>query len=453
MQDLRSFLELVKKENPEEVLYIGERISSKHEITAFVMALEEKNQYPIIIFKNVDGLEFPLIVNVHATRKRLALALNTNEKGLIYELRKREETLIKPKIVATGPVKEKVVIGKEIDLYKLPIPWHFESDIGPYICSGVVITKDPDSGIYNASFHRMQLKGKNKLAISLHSRRHTFEYFRRAEEAGKPLEVAIVLGYHPALALGAVAKGNINTDEYEVMGGILGCPLELTKASVNDLLIPAQAEMVIETEILPDKREPEGPFAEFPGYYSGSSTNNVMQVKAINYRQGAYYQDITPGRAKEHLRLVSVPRESSTFKLIQQCVPTVKDVCMPMSGSGAYTCYISLRKTAEGQGKNAIFAALAHDHFVKLAVVVDEDINVYNEEEVMWAVATRMQADKDVFIIKNVMGCMLDHTSNKGLTAKMGIDATRNLDNLTPMCQVSRKALNSVKEKIDRLNF
>jgi UbiD family decarboxylase len=178
-----------------------------------------------------------------------------------------------------------------------------------------------------------------------------------------------------------------------------------------------------------------------------------MHVKAINYRQGAYYQDITPGRAKEHLRLVSVPRESSAFKFIQQSVPTVKDVCMPMSGSGAYTCYISLRKTAEGQGKNAIFAALAHDHFIKLAVVVDDDINVYNEEEVMWAVATRMQADKDVFIIKNVMGCMLDHTSNNGLTAKMGIDATRNLDNLTPICQVSRKALNSVKEKIDRLNL
>ena len=443
-KDLRSFIREVERAAPEEILRVKKKVSARYEISAMVMALQSRKRFPILIFEKVDETSFPVVVNVNATRKRLALALETEEKNLVQELRKREERFIEPVFVETGPVKENVFLPPEMNLFSLPIPTHFSRDGGPYLCSGLVIMKDPDTGIYNVSYHRMQLKEKDKLGISLHSRRHSFDIFRRQEKKGEPLQVAIAVGYHPALALGAVAKGDIDTDEYQVIGGLLGEPLELVRGSVNDLWIPARAEIVIEGEILPEVREPEGPFAEFPGYYSGRSTQNVLKVKAINTRNGAFYQDLTPGRAAEHYLLCAVPRESSIFKFVKSCVPTIKGVCMPYSGVGAYHCYLSIDQSAAGQAKEAIFAAFAHDHFLKLAICVDDDIDVYDEEQVLWAVATRMQPAEDVFIVKNVMGCILDQTSDNGLTSKMGIDATKPLSGFSEPCEVPQEAMKKV---------
>lgn len=448
-KDLRTFIGDVERTAPEEILRVKKTISARYEISALVMALQSRKRFPILIFEKVEGSSYPVIVNVNATRRRLALALGTEERKLIPELRKREERFIEPVFVENGPVKEHVLLSAEVNLFTLPIPTHFSRDGGPYLCSGLVIMKDPDTGIYNVSYHRMQLKEKDKLGISLHSRRHSFDIFRRHERRGEPLPVAIAVGYHPALALGAVAKGDIDTDEYRVIGGLLGEPLELVKGSVNDLWIPARAEMVIEGEILPEVREPEGPFAEFPGYYSGRSTQNVLKVKAINTRKDAFYQDLTPGRAMEHYLLCGVPRESSIFKFVKSCVPTIKGVCMPYSGVGAYHCYLSIDQSAAGQAKEAIFAAFAHDHFLKLAICVDDDIDIYDEEQVLWAVATRMQPAEDVFIVKNVMGCILDQTSDNGLTSKMGIDATKPLSGFSAPCDIPEEAVKKVLTEFD----
>jgi len=448
-KDLRRFIDDLQRIAPQEIRRVTKRISAKFEISAFVMELQRQKKFPVLVFEEVDNSEFPVIVSVNSTRKRLAMALETEERNLVQELRKREENLIEPVCIDKAPIKENVILGEDVNLFSLPIPTHFSGDGGPYICSGLVIMKDPDTGIYNVSYHRMQLKEKNRLGISLHSRRHAFDIHRRMERKGKPLEVAIAIGCHPALALGAVAKGDIDTDEYKLIGGLLGEPLEVTPGSINDLLIPAQAEIVIEGEILPEVREPEGPFAEFPGYYSGRSTRNVVVVKAINYRNGAAYQDLTPGRAAEHYILGAVPRESSIFKFVRKCVPTIKGVHMPYSGVGAYHCYLSIDQSAAGQAKEAIFAAFAHDHFLKLAICVDDDIDIYDEEQVLWAVATRMQAHKDIFIVKNVMGCILDQTSDEGLTSKMGIDATKPLVGFSAPCAIPNETTQKVIREFD----
>jgi UbiD family decarboxylase len=191
--------------------------------------------------------------------------------------------------------------------------------------------------------------------------------------------------------------------------------------------VPAQAEFIIEGEILAGVREDEGPFGEFTGYSSHNSTRHVVKVKAITHRRDAIYQDIVPGLSQEHNSMLAVPAEPRMLDVLQRVVPSVKDVAYPFSGACRFHCYVSMKKIAEGQPKTAIFAAFAEDTSLKLAVVVDEDIDVRDEEEVLWAIATCMQADRGVFVIPGCMGAMLDPSSNEGITAKMGIDATRPL--------------------------
>ncbi len=424
VKTLRSFLQLLEKEHQNEIVRIKEEFDSKYEIQACVNKLEKMGKYPVLIFENVKGYGFPLVTNVHATRERLAIALETTKDKLMQEYMKRENDLIKPKEVGDAPVKDVVLTGDKVDVTNFPVPWHFEQDAGPYVASGVLIAKDPDTGIRNASLHRLQVKGKDKFGVSLHTRRHLWDYQRRAEEKGKPLEVAIAIGNHPATYLGGVWMGKIDTDEYEVIGGFMGEPLEIAKCETINMEVPAHSEIVFEGEFLPNVREPEGPFAEFTGYVSRRSTNHVIKVKGITHRKDAIYQDIACGFSSEHSLLGAVPREPNVYEAVRSLVPSVKAVCYPTSGTCRFHCYISIKKTAEGQGKNAIFSALGADHYLKLVAVVDDDIDVFNESEVLWAIATRMQAGDRMFIVPKRASTILDPSSVDAMSDVVGIDAT-----------------------------
>jgi len=291
-----------------------------------------------------------------------------------------------------------------------------------------VVAKDPDTSVRNASFHRMQLRGKNRLGTSLHSRRHLWDYQRRAEERGEAVPVAVVIGAHPLFHFGAgLSKVPIDVDEYEVAGGFFGDPLEIVPGVTVPVEAPAEAEIVLEGRILPGVREPEGPFAEFTGYASERSTEHVIEVSAILHRRDALYQDIVGGISDEHTMLLAVPQEARLLRVLRAQFPTVKAVSYPKSGTCRLHCYIAMKPTAEGQAKNAAMAAFGDDLSLKLVVVVDDDVDVSNEQEVLWAMATRMQADRDLFMIPNAMGAILDPSTRAGTTAKVGIDATRPL--------------------------
>ena len=442
---LASFVEDVEKRDPKSVIRIKREISPKYEIQAIVKEFEHKS--PILIFEKVKGhSEFTVITNVFAERERFALALDTDVQNLHKEWMKREKNLIKPKMVNYAPVKEVVLTGNEVDLYRFPIITHFEQDAGPYITSGILVAKDPETGIRNASFHRLQLKGKDKLGVSLHSRRHLWIYQKKAEEKGEPLEVAVVIGAHPTFALGGIWKGPIDVDEYEVIGGFMGEPLPVTNCETIALEVPAYAEIVLEGEILPNTREPEGPFSEFTGYASTRSTQHVLKIKGILSRKNPLYQDISAGFTKEHLLLLAVPQEIGAYQAIKSAVPSVKAVSYPISGACRFHCYISIKKSAEGEAKNAIFAALGNDLSLKLVIVVDDDINVFNESEVLWACATRMQGDEDILIMPNCMGAILDPSNKDGITAKVGIDATKPLDWTAKKLTLPQEAIDKAKE-------
>jgi UbiD family decarboxylase len=209
-----------------------------------------------------------------------------------------------------------------------------------------------------------------------------------------------------------------------------------------DLAVPRWAEVVIEGHILADEREREGPFGEFTGYASTRGTENVLVPTALQYREGAIYQSHNAGLSLEHCLFLAFPREILVSQILRRIIPNLKAVRVPVrSGCGSFHVYVSLRKTAEGQPKQAILAVLGADHYFKHVIVVDEDIDIYDDEQVLWAVATRVQADRDLVVVSGGMGTLLDPSSPDGTCAKLGIDATRPLSGFAERLTLPERAV------------
>jgi len=422
---LRAFLAAVEADDPQGILRVREQVSGDYDPSALVMELEKTGRSPLVWLDKVGTSPFPVVTNLFGSRRRYALTLGVPEERLIEEWASRNDRLIEPVLRDSGAVQDVVLTGDNATLDYLPIMRHFNEDAGPYITNAIVIAKDPDSGVRNASFHRMQVKGPTRLGTSLHSRRHLWSYVERAEEKGEDVPVAIIIGAHPLVTFGGLWKGPISSDEYSVIGGLMGQPLDIVRGKTVPVEVPAEAEIVIEGRILGKTREPEGPFAEFTGYASERSTQHVIEISAITHRRDAIYQDIVPGISDEHTSLLAVPSEARLLKTLRQHFPNTVAVSYPKSGTCRLHAYIALRKPAEGQARNAAAVAFGDDLSLKLVVVVDEDVNIFDDREVFWAMATRMQADSDIDVIRNAMGAILDPSNHAGLTAKMIIDATR----------------------------
>lgn len=436
-KNLRGFLHQLEARLPNDLIRVERAVSpARFEATALLQHLENERKFPALLFEKPINLKgepspFPLLSNLFATRRRCALALGMepDEEGLPLSLEyaRREEMLIPPVAIPAreAPVKEVVKAGERADLYDLPIVRHHAMDPAPYLDMTPVM-KDPEGGFYNVAFLRNMVKGPRRLGIHM-SPRHNWQIHRKNEEKKRPTPVAIVVSHHPAFYLGALNVSPFGVDDYARVGAIMGTPLRLTASESwgEDFMVPADAEMVIEGHVLPDIKEAEGPFGEFTGYYGPQRLRPVIEVTAITHRRDAIFQHIFTGH-RDTWVLGGIPKEGSLFNLIRGVVPTTKAVHFPISGSCRFNCYISIDKKVDGETKQAALAALGGCDFVKHVVVVDADINIYNEEEVMWAVATRVQADQDVDIIKNVKGNTLDPSqTDEIMTAKMIIDATR----------------------------
>ncbi len=420
-QDLRSYLDLLKRKRPEDLVTISKEVDPAHEITALVVKLErEARRRPALLFERVRGSRWPVLTNLHASRARLALAMGCAPEETQRTYLRAMERPLPPEIVSTGAVKEVIVAGDRVNLFDLPQIVHHEGDAGPYITAAISFAKDPTAEIWNCAFNRLMLKGRATTSIHLTTGKHLWEFHRTAEARGEPLPVAFAVGVHPAIALGALAIGSIDEDERAIMGALLGEPLELVKCETSDVLVPAHAEMVIEAEILPRERTGEGPFGEFTGYSLGEREREVVNVRAITHRRDAIFQDITVAHL-DHLLLSTIPIEANLHRAVRAMVPSVKAVRVP----GPFTCYVAIEQRVPGQAKNAILAALGADLYVKRVVVVDHDVDVFDDRQVNWAIATRCQPDRDITIVTHARGSDLDpSTKEDGYTAKWGVDAT-----------------------------
>src|SRR5262245_27663236 len=444
-KDLRSFVRQLELHGPEEWIRIKKPVSAMYEATAILFQLESQGRFPAVYFENIEGFSIPVITNVHASRKRLALALDVAENELVDEYKKRESSGILPVTVGQGPVQEIVYRGADVDLHRLPLFSHFDINTAPYVTAGIVATKDPLSEIRNLSFNRGMLVKKNRLHMHLAPGMHLARCQRNAEDSNEALPVAIILGVHPAFAIGALSLSPFEVDEYNVIGGMLREPVPLVKCATVDLEVPANAEIVLEGKILPHAREDEGPFGEYSGHSVGVAKHHVVEITAITQRRDPIYQDIFTGHT-EHRLMGAIPRESAIFKVVQAAVPGARAVHMPPSGCCRFHCYIAIEKRSEGEVKSAIFAALAADLYLKLVVVVDADVDVYNEREVLWAMANRFQADRDVLVIPNCQGSEIDPSSKPGgITTKMAIDATAKGKDLPKRLRVPREVAERIK--------
>jgi 2,5-furandicarboxylate decarboxylase 1 len=424
---LRRFIDQVAADDPNAVWRVRDRINLDHEATAIAMELERRGHAPVLWFDDVAGYPFPVVCNLFGDRRRYALGLGVSPARLIPDWGALGERRIEPVMRSRGPIHDVVATGKDVDLGKLPIMLHFECDAGRYITNGVIVAKDPETGVRNASFHRLQVKGKTRLGTSLHSRRHLWNYVVAAEARAEDTPISIIVGAHPVVTFGGLWKGPITTDEYDVIGGMMGVPLEIAPGVTVPVESPIYAEIVLEGRILGTVREPEGPFAEFTGYASKRSTEHVIEISAIMHRSDALYHDIIPGISDEHTSLLAVPQEARLLRMLHTHYPNVTDVAYPKSGTCRLHAYIAVRRPAPGLARLVASAAFGDDLSLKLVVVVDDDVDVHSDSEVLWAMATRMQADQDVDVLRRGMGAILDPSNHDGLTAKMIIDATRPL--------------------------
>jgi 2,5-furandicarboxylate decarboxylase 1 len=374
----------------------------------------------VLLFENVKGTKFPVLTNLHASRGRLAAAMNASPEETQRAYLRAMEKPIPPKVVKTGPVKEVVLTGDKVNLYDLPQIVHHEGDAGPYFTAAISFAKDPTAETWNCAYNRLMIKGRDTTSIHLTTGKHLWEFHRIAEARGEALPVALVIGAHPAIGLGALAIGSIDEDERAIMGGLLGEPLELVKCETSDVLVPAHAELVLECEILPRERTPEGPFGEFTGYSLGERPREIVRVKAITHRRDAMFHDITVAHL-DHMLLSTIPMEANLYRAVRAMVPSVKAVRVP----GPFTCFVAIEQRVAGQAKNAILAALGADLYMKRIVVVDHDVDVFDDRQVNWAIATRCQPDRDITVITHARGSDLDPSAREdGYTAKWGVDAT-----------------------------
>src|SRR5439155_6034659 len=292
-QDLRSYLDLVKRRKPGDFEIVAREVDPAYEITALVVKLErEARRRPVLLFEKVKGTRFPVLTNLHASRARLAAAMSAPPEHTLRTYLSAMEKPVPPKVVTGGPVQEVVLTGDSVNLYDLPQIVHHEGDAGPYVTAAISFAKDPTADIWNCAYNRLQIKTRDTTSIHLTTGKHLWEFHRIAEARGEPLPVALAIGVHPAIALGALAIGSIDEDERAIMGALLGEPLELVRCETSDVLVPAHAEMVLEGEILPGTRIPEGPFGEFTGYSLGERPREVVRVRAITHRRDAIFQDI-----------------------------------------------------------------------------------------------------------------------------------------------------------------
>jgi UbiD family decarboxylase len=417
-----SFRGFLKKiEDLGEAIHVWDRVSPNFEVSA---VMKFTPNFPVIFFENVDGYNVRIVGNVCATRRRICLALETTPDKLYDVILEAMKQPKQPRIVDDSPVKEVV---EEPRLSKIPILKHFEGDAGPYITSAIVSARSPDGRVENVSVHRLLVLDDKRLAIRLVPR-HLFRLWSIARESKRDLDVAIAIGVHPVALLAASCSPPFGVSEYGVANKMLKDNFALIKCEKVEAYAPAESEIVLEGKISHSEEALEGPFVDITGTYDMQRLQPIVEVVNIMRREDYIYQALLPA-GPEHMLLMGLPREAAIYEAVSKVVPSVRGVNLSIGGCGWLHAVISIDKQTDGDAKNALLAAFAAHPSLKHAVVVDSDIDVFNPDEVEWAIATRFQAEEDLIIIRNVRGSTLDPSADMetGLTTKVGVDATHSL--------------------------
>ncbi|HKZ61302.1 MAG TPA: UbiD family decarboxylase [Nitrososphaera sp.] len=425
--DFRSFLSFLQGEG--ELVRVKQEVSAEFELAAVTAKVDGKQA---VLFEKVRGSKIRVACNVVGTPKKFYIAVAGPRKAGHADIKKAIHaritealsTLSEPAKTQGGAPFEK---NSSRNLHDLPIVTHFEKDAGPFITSSIVFAKDQEKGNQNQSTHRLLRLDDRHMAIRMVEGRHLHKCFTYARDHGEDLKVAIAIGVHPAVSIAAAYQAAYGVDEMLIANSLLGGKLTLSKVSYSQLYVPGHAEIVLEGRILKDRTQEEW-MVEMLRTYDFRRRQPVLEIERIRFRDNAIYHDILPGYA-EHRLLMGLPVEAKMYDYVKNVVPTTQAVHLTDGGSNWLAAVIQIKKRLEGEPKNALMAAFSAHPSLKMATVVDDDIDPTDPVAVEYAIATRCQADRDFIIMPNAKGSSLDPSSDQAnlLTTKVGIDATASL--------------------------
>lgn len=446
--DLREFLNELERMG--ELVRIREEIADGHEVFSIIWELNRKRG-PAIILENIKGYDIPIVANIFGTLDRFAMAcgfprgLTIRQYRDLFMKRLKKTNWAKPRLVNSGPCKEIILTGEQVDLGKFPIlQWH-PDDGGPYITLPIVISKDKKFGL-NASIYRMMVHDRKTTGIMCNIFQDQGIYLGRAKKEGKEkLECAVAIGADPAIYEAAVTKIPINENELEFAAAFRnGKPIDVVKCETVDLEVPASAEIVLEGEISTIHKKREGPYGEWMGYFEEEMLLPIFEVKCISHRRDPLYLMTIEGPSLGDAEMIRMIPQISTFTIqAKERITGCVDAWLPPSGRN-YTAFISIRKRYPGWGKVAIYQAFSIPYIASSAncvIVTDEDIDLSNLEDMIWALSTRVDPIRDVVISPPIGGYPLNPAGSSrpfefpstGLTditmcSKIGIDATLKME-------------------------
>ena len=388
--------------------------------------LKHFNNKRPMLFNKVKGYSMRAAGGLFSDRDTMFNLMDVTREDRIFKFMDAIANPKPYKQLNDGPVKENI-ISRNIDLERiLPINKFNGKDSSEFITAGALVVRDPETGKFHTSVRRFQFNGRNELSALIASPKLTND-FLKLEEQNKPMDVAIVLGYDAQFLLASqISASRYGVDKYEVDSALRNEPLELVKCESNDLLVPAYAEIILEGKLVPGKRELEGPFGELMGYYGPQNPHPIIEIETVTHRDDPIFQVAFPCR-EEHITNGLI-REVEMYMSLKNQVD-VKDVYLTEGGGYRFNAVASINKKTEGDGKTAILSSLGENKDLKQVVIVDEDVDMYDVQDIEWAITTRSQADKDFEIIKGAIGSGLEPSHGlRGVTDKVGIDATKPLD-------------------------
>lgn len=422
-EDFREFLSFLERQG--ELVRVTREVDRYLETTLVTKASLEQGG-PALLFERVKGYDIPMAVGVYGSQKRCCMAVDTTERDFIRDYVSRGERWkeFQPRLVEHGPCKENIRVGDQVDLNIFPITWHAPHDRGWYIDATVCIVRHPDTGVHNASVHRLFIHEKNQTGLWM-SPFNLWHIIQMYWERGEPCPIAIAIGTDPAVMMAASTSMPLEWDELAFAGAQRGRPIDVVRAETVDIHVPATAEIVIEGLIPPYERKLEAPFVEFTGYYGDERLAPVIDVSAITHRDNPIYNDIVTGPPPDENQPMLITNAAEVYQIIKRVFPeqNIVDVYLTPGGCTYFNCVVSIKKVYPGQGRQVATAVLAYNG-VKNVIVVDDDIDARNHVQVEWAVATRARGYKDMIFIDGSIGTPLDPTTTDGHVQKVGIDAT-----------------------------
>jgi UbiD family decarboxylase len=428
-EDLREFVNALDQAG--ELARVKREVDPKFEVGAICKTIHDKGRQALL-FEKVRGCTMPVLTESLGTFRRIAMAIDADETDLFTEVMERTKKSVEPVVVKDGPCKEVILKGNDVDLDRLPwITWN-KTEKAPYITAGLVIVKDPEHG-RNLGCHRMMYANKNQTFLRLSPGHHGYEYYKKAEFRGaKKMDVAVVIGSEPSIFLASQFVPGIDVDEFTIAGALRRKPVELVRCETVDIEVPATAEIVLEGQVsIPPELGDEGPYGEFCGYSVGTVIRErLWTIQCMTLRKNPLYHGfyLCKGVNEEGV-IKSVTASVQVYNEIKPDYPAIKKVYLSEAGIGIFHCFIQVdeRQKRPGLINNILAASVGvKGSRIKHVFVFDDDIDIMKPEEVEWAIATRVQADKDIFIIPNTFGLRLDPSATaEGVTAKMFVDATK----------------------------